>query len=202
MPPSHPPQSGTVPSSAADGPPTPRLAVLDGVTWDGEPVPGERTHALLRGLAAAGSRGLSETALVEEIWGDDVPANPTKALQVVVSRARAATAAEAIERTARGYRLALATEDVDVWALRPEGLRLAAAGAYDAALPLLERAEPDDEVLVALLRAVAGVHGVPAALDRYEAHRADLAERLGISPRTLRYKLARLRAAGVSVPAA
>ena len=171
-----------MPSSAADGPPTPRLAVLDGVTWDGEPVPGERTHALLRGLAAAGSRGLSETALVEEIWGDDVPANPTKALQVVVSRARAATAAEAIERTARGYRLALATEDVDVWALRPEGLRLAAAGAYDAALPLLERAEPDDEVLVALLRAVAGVHGVPAALDRYEAHRADLAERLGIDP--------------------
>jgi len=32
--------------------------------------------------------------------------------------------------------------------------------------------------------------------------RDDMAERLGISPRTLRYKLARLRAAGVSVPAA
>ena len=168
--------------SSADGPGAPRLAVLDDVTWDGEPVPGERTHALLRGLAGAGPRGLSETALVDEIWGDDVPANPTKALQVVVSRARSATSADAIERTARGYRLTLATADVDAWALRPEGLRLAGAGEYAAALPLLERAEPDDDVVAALIRAVAAVHGVPAALDRYESYRADLADRLGIDP--------------------
>lgn len=37
------------------------------------------------------------------MWADDPPANPTKALQVVVSRARNATCPEAIERTARGY---------------------------------------------------------------------------------------------------
>jgi predicted ATPase len=86
---------------------------------------------------------------------------------------------------------------VDAWALRPEGLRLAAAGEYAAALPLLERAalrdagssltgssgtNPDDEVVTALLRAVAAVHGVPAALERYEAHRAALADRLGVDP--------------------
>jgi len=171
-----------VPSSGPDGPLTPRLAVLDGVTWDGAPVPGERTHALLRGLVDAGARGLSEAALVEEVWGDDVPANPTKALQVVVSRARAATAPGAIERTARGYRLALTTAEVDAWALRPAGLRLAGAGEYAAALPLLERAAPDEEVVAALLRAVAGVHGVPAALERYETYRADLADRLGVDP--------------------
>ena len=168
--------------SSADGPNAPRLTVLDDVTWHGEPVPGERTHALLRVLAEAGSRGLSEDALVEEIWGDDVPANPTKALQVVVSRARSATSAQAIERTARGYRLALAPAEVDAWALRPEGLRLAAAGEYDAALPLLERADPDDQVVAALLRSIAGVHGVPAALERFEAYRADLADRLGVDP--------------------
>lgn len=168
-----------MPSSAADGP---RLSVLDDVTWDGAPVPGERTHALLRALVEAGSRGLSESALVDEVWGDDVPANPTKALQVVVSRARSATTAEAIERTARGYRLALATADVDAWALRPEGLRLAAAGEYAAALGLLERAEADDEVVAALLRSVAGVHGVPAALERYESYREQLADRLGVDP--------------------
>lgn len=168
--------------SSADGPDAPRLTVLDDVTWHGEPVPGERTHALLRGLAEAGSRGLSEDALVDEIWGDDVPANPTKALQVVVSRARAATSSDVIERTPRGYRLALAPADVDAWALRPEGLRLAAAGEYAAALPLLERADPDDEVVAALVRSVAGVHGVPAALDRFEAYRADLADRLGVDP--------------------
>ncbi|GAB3194865.1 hypothetical protein GCM10027062_00120 [Nocardioides hungaricus] len=170
-----------MPSSAADGS-RPRLAVLDDVAWDGVAVPGERTHALLRALADAGPRGLSEQSLVVEVWGDDVPANPTKALQVVVSRARSATAADVIERTARGYRLALAAADVDAWALRPEGLRLAAAGEYAAALPLLERASPDDEVTAALLRAIAGVHGVPAALERYAAYREDLADRLGVDP--------------------
>lgn len=168
--------------SSADGPTAVRLAVLDDVTWDGEPVPGERTHALLRCLVDAGPRGLSEATLVGEIWADDVPANPTKALQVVVSRARSATAAEVIERTPRGYRLALTAAEVDAWALRPEGLRLAAAGEYAAALPLLERADPDDEVVVALVRAVADVRGVPAALDRFEAYRRDLADRLGIDP--------------------
>lgn len=172
-----------MPSSASDGSARPRLRVLDDVTWLGRPVPGERTHALLRTLAEAGPRGLSESALVEDIWGDDVPANPTKALQVVVSRARSATSAEVVERTDRGgYRLALEPLDVDAWALRPEGLRLAAAGEYDAALPLLERADQDDEVVVALLRAVAGVHGVPAALERYEGYREDLANRLGVDP--------------------
>jgi hypothetical protein len=48
---------------------------------------------------------------VEEIWGDDVPANPTKAPQVVVSRARSATATDVIERTPRGYRLALTSPE-------------------------------------------------------------------------------------------
>lgn len=168
--------------SSADGPNAPRLAVLDDVTWHGEPVSGERTRTLLRGLVDAGPRGLSEDALVAEVWGDDRPANPTKALQVVVSRARAATGPEVIERTSRGYRLALAAAEVDAWALRPEGLRLAAAGAYDAALPLLERAPPDDEVTAALLRATAGVYGVPAALERYESYRESLADRLGVDP--------------------
>ncbi|MCC6171063.1 MAG: winged helix-turn-helix transcriptional regulator, partial [Gammaproteobacteria bacterium] len=40
------------------------------------------------------------------------------------------------------------------------------------------------------------------ALRDPQSTRRIVAERLGISPRTLRYKLARLRAAGVSVPAA
>ncbi|WP_274600869.1 helix-turn-helix domain-containing protein [Ectothiorhodospira shaposhnikovii] len=38
------------------------------------------------------------------------------------------------------------------------------------------------------------------ALRVEEGSRKDAAARLGISPRTLRYKLARLRDAGVSIP--
>ena len=86
-----------------------RLTVLDAVAWDGREVPGDRTAALLRALAEAGPGGLSEDALVAEVWAADVPANPRKALQVVVSRARSVTSVEAIERTRRGYRLNLLT---------------------------------------------------------------------------------------------
>ncbi|MDQ4115207.1 MAG: AAA family ATPase [Actinomycetota bacterium] len=162
------------------------LSVLDEVTWAGAPVAGERTRALLRALVEAGPRGASEAALVEEVWGrDDVPANPSKALQVVVSRARTATDSGAIERTPRGYRLNLRSGDVDAWSLRPEALRLAAEKRYAEALPLLERLvglDPDEEVTEAVLRAVAAVHGVPAALERFETYRTGLADGLGVDP--------------------
>ncbi|GGU32778.1 ATP-binding protein [Nocardioides albus] len=162
------------------------LRVLDEVTWDGEPVAGERIRALFRALVEAGPRGASEDALVEEIWGlDDIPANPAKALQVVVSRARSATDPGAIERTPRGYRLDLEAGEVDAWSLRPQALRLAAEKRYAEALPLLERLErldPGEEVTEALLRAVAATHGAPAALERFEAYRSGLAEGLGVDP--------------------
>lgn len=160
-----------------------RLTLLEEVTWDGVAVPGARTHALLRALADAGPRGLSEAALVDLIWEDEPPAHPAKALQVVVSRARAATCPEAIERTERGYRLALGADDVDVWSLRPAALRAAAEGRYDDALALLDRLEDtDDEAMLARLRATAAVRGVPAALEAYESYRSDLADRLGVDP--------------------
>jgi predicted ATPase/tetratricopeptide (TPR) repeat protein len=160
-----------------------RLRVLDEVTWDGRPVPGERTHVLLRALVDAGARGRGEQSLVEEIWSDALPANPAKALQVVVSRARSATTTEAIERTATGYRLALADADVDAWSLRPDALRLASEGRYAEALPLLARLQADDdEAVEATIRATAAVAGTPAALDAFETYRAGLADRLGIDP--------------------
>ena len=47
-----------------------------------------------------------------------MPANPAKALQVVVSRARAQTAPDVVARTDHGYRLGLAPQAVDALALR------------------------------------------------------------------------------------
>ncbi|MFW6340788.1 MAG: helix-turn-helix domain-containing protein, partial [Wenzhouxiangella sp.] len=41
---------------------------------------------------------------------------------------------------------------------------------------------------------------IVAALQAERGHRGNAARRLGISPRTLRYKLSRLREAGVEIP--
>ncbi|HEX5087011.1 MAG TPA: BTAD domain-containing putative transcriptional regulator [Nocardioides sp.] len=217
------------------------LRLLDEVSWQGTPLPGGRTHALLAALAAAGGQ-VGEERLVDEVWGpDDVPANPAKALQVVVSRARAQTAPEAVARTDHGYRLGLAPDAVDALALRdavvgareaegrhdlvqardlartalalpepgsaadgPLGeLRLQAArhravaravlgralsglGDHGEALPLLEAAagsaSSDEATVAALLRSTAAVRGAPAALERYEQHREQLIDRLGVDP--------------------
>ena len=152
------------------------------------------------------------------MWGDDPPANPTKALQVLVSRVRSTTDARVIERTARGYRLGLGREEVDVLAhadlveaarsayeagrldaaaaaardalsLAPSevaarvlAMALGRAGQHAEALPLLEERATDDAVLAQLLRSEAAVRGPAVALERYERHRAELAERLGSDP--------------------
>jgi predicted ATPase len=214
------------------------LRLLDEVSWQGTPLPGGRTHALLAALVAAGNQ-VSEERLVDEVWGpDDVPANPAKALQVVVSRVRAQTAPDLVVRSDHGYRLGLPPEAVDALVLRDavvgareaEGHRdlirardlaraalavpapgsaadgplgdlraaatrhravatavlgraLSGLGDHDEALGLLAGVPTDDEAsVVARLRSTAAVRGAPSALEAYERHRADLADRLGVDP--------------------
>ncbi|MHA6626014.1 ATP-binding protein [Pseudonocardia sichuanensis] len=98
----------------------PALTFLDGVRWRGAPVAGERAQTLLAVLVRHGREGAGDECLAGELWGDVPPANPAKALQVVVSRTRSACAPEVVVRTARGYRLGLPDDDVDV--LRLAGL--------------------------------------------------------------------------------
>src|SRR4051794_18677267 len=63
------------------------------------------------------------------------------------------------------------------------GRSLSALGDHDEALGLLARSGAEDEASVAaLLRSTAAVHGVPTALESYERHRSDLADRLGVDP--------------------
>jgi predicted ATPase len=217
------------------------LTLLDGVLWRGVPVVGERPQALLAALADG--HAVRPEHLVEQVWADDVPANPAKALQVLVSRTRSLCGPDAVVRAGEGYRLGLEAGDVDALVLRAEtaaargaldadpvsagaharaalalggavavgpeetgplaDVRRAAmrdlavarrvvaqassrSGAHGDALAGLEAAfgeQPDDEaLLVDLLRSLAAVRGPAAALERFEAYRADLRDRLGADP--------------------
>ncbi|MDR7254132.1 putative ATPase/DNA-binding SARP family transcriptional activator [Nocardioides sp. BE266] len=100
-----------------------RLELLGPPAWDGTPIVGARLHALLAALVLE-PRGLSVAQLVEQIWEDEPPATPGKALQVIVSRVRSATAPHAVDLTETGYRLGLDPDEVDVLAL---GLRVSHA---------------------------------------------------------------------------
>lgn len=92
------------------------LVLLDDVRWHGTTVVGDRVRALLAVLANHPRDGISTDRLVGEIWEGAPPTNPTKALQVIVSRTRAATSQDMILRTTRGYRLGLDADNVDVFA--------------------------------------------------------------------------------------
>jgi predicted ATPase/DNA-binding SARP family transcriptional activator len=92
---------------------SPALVLLDDVRWRGVRVVGERAHTLLAVLAMHGRAGAGVERLVEALWPDETPANPTKALQVVISRTRAATRADVVVRMPRGYRLGLPADQVD-----------------------------------------------------------------------------------------
>ena len=100
-----------------------RLRLLGPPTWDGAPLVGARPQALLAALVLE-PRGLTVAQLVEQVWDDEPPATPGKALQVLVSRLRSATSAHVIDLTETGYRLGLQPDEVDVLVL---GLQVAEA---------------------------------------------------------------------------
>ncbi|MDO9409488.1 BTAD domain-containing putative transcriptional regulator [Patulibacter sp.] len=104
----------------------PALTLLDGVRWDGTPVTGERSRSLLAALASGEGRSVRPDRLVRLIWGEDPPANTGKALQVVVSRTRAACGTGSVVHDDTGYRLGIGPEAVDVLLLRSLAARAAA----------------------------------------------------------------------------
>ncbi|MBE3016187.1 AAA family ATPase [Microbispora sp. NEAU-D428] len=173
------------------------LSLLDGVRWRGQPVVGERAQALLAALALA-CRTVNADQLVAEVWGDSEPANPAKALQVLVSRTRAVVGPEALVTEGGGYRLEVPPDRVDAGRLHDLADRARAllvenpaeaAGAAEEALalgtgalppegggPLAEvrrRAERDlasARVVLARARSRSGDHG-PALPELEEAVR-------------------------------
>jgi DNA-binding SARP family transcriptional activator len=75
------------------------LRLLGGASFRGTDIGSGRVRALLAALVEDSS-GVSAASLAEQIWDDGRPANPAKALQVLVSRARSQVGPDVIASTA------------------------------------------------------------------------------------------------------
>ncbi|UIX33225.1 ATP-binding protein [Streptomyces sp. GQFP] len=93
------------------------LTLLPRVAHRGQEVTAPRLRALLALLAGDPRTGCSTERLVAGLWPDELPERPGKALQVLVSRARAQLGADLLASTPTGYRLALPEDQVDSSAL-------------------------------------------------------------------------------------
>jgi pimeloyl-ACP methyl ester carboxylesterase/DNA-binding SARP family transcriptional activator len=98
-----------------------------------------RQGALLAVLAARPGAVVSADYLVDGVWGERLPDDPSNALQGVVSRLRSRFGGDLIETQASGYRFGLPPDEVD--ALRFEELLSSADEALaPAALTLIDEA--------------------------------------------------------------
>jgi predicted ATPase/DNA-binding SARP family transcriptional activator len=113
------------------------LILLSRVAFRDHEISGPRLRGLVALLAADVRAGASTARLVDGLWPDEQPENPTKALQVLVSRIRAQLGAGVVASTPTGYRLALGDEQVDAAAVLVSAgaaARHARAGDHAAAL--------------------------------------------------------------------
>jgi predicted ATPase/DNA-binding SARP family transcriptional activator len=127
------------------------LILLSRVSYGGQEITGSRLRGLLALLAEDPRAGCSAAHLVTALWPDERPEHPVKALQVLVSRARARLGPEVIVSTPGGYRLALREDQIDAAAVLLDaaesaqrfraGDYLAALGHAEAGLALCEGAE-------------------------------------------------------------
>ncbi|MEU6664291.1 BTAD domain-containing putative transcriptional regulator [Streptomyces sp. NPDC046821] len=79
-------------------------------------VGGRRLRALLAALALHVGRTASADALIDDVWGDDPPADAAAALQALVGRLRRVLGKGAVtSEPGGGYRLAAGPEDVDLY---------------------------------------------------------------------------------------
>ena len=109
---------------------TVELVLLPRVSYCGQEITGARLPGLLALLAADLRAGSGTARLVEGLWPDAQPKNPTKALQILVSRLRTQLGANVITSTPNGYRLSLSEEQVDASAVL---LRAAASARHSRA---------------------------------------------------------------------
>jgi DNA-binding SARP family transcriptional activator len=127
------------------------LALLSRVSYGGLEITGSRLQGLLALLAEDPHLGCSTSLLVDGLWPDEQPEHPVKALQILVSRARARVGPGVIVSTPGGYRLSLREDQIDASAVllsaseseqrSRAGDQLAALRHAGAGLALCEGAE-------------------------------------------------------------
>jgi predicted ATPase/DNA-binding SARP family transcriptional activator len=113
------------------------LVLLPRVSYRDQEITRPRMRGLLALLAGDLRTGCSTARLVEGLWPDERPENPAKALQVLVSHARAQLGAGVIVSTPVGYRLSLEEDQVDASAVMlsaSASARHSRAGDHAAAL--------------------------------------------------------------------
>ncbi|MET7438449.1 hypothetical protein [Streptomyces sp. NPDC005568] len=106
------------------------LTLLPRVAHRGREVTAPRLRGLLALLAGDVRSGCSTERLVAGLWPDEQPEHPGKALQVLVSRARAQLGADVIASTPTGYRLTLTEDRIDSSALLLHATTSAGAVVY------------------------------------------------------------------------
>jgi len=130
------------------------LTLLSQVAFRGQEITSPSLRGLLALLAADLRTGCSTARLVDGLWPDEQPESPTKALQVLVSRARTQLGSDLITTTPAGYRLNLDEDRVDASAVvrhasssaqhARAGDHAAALAEADAGLALWDSAPVDD----------------------------------------------------------
>jgi DNA-binding SARP family transcriptional activator len=116
---------------------TVELALLSRVCYGSLEITGSRLQGLLALLAEDPRVGCSTSRLVDGLWPDEQPEHPSKALQVLVSRARARLGPGVIVSTPGGYRLLLREDQIDASAVllsASESEKRSRAGDHLAAL--------------------------------------------------------------------
>ena len=82
---------------------------------DGDVLPlgGLRERALLALFVLSPGQTISTDRLIDELWGEDLPANPSNALQALISRLRRAVGSDTVVTRAPGCFLDIQPEAVD-----------------------------------------------------------------------------------------
>ncbi|MDF3297248.1 BTAD domain-containing putative transcriptional regulator [Streptomyces tropicalis] len=140
---------------------------------DGAPVPvgGARLRALLSVLALRAGRTVPVGLLVDEVWGDDPPADAAGALQALVGRLRRALGADTVASADGGYRLTAAPDDVDL--TRFDRLTAEGLGALADGDPAKAAAVLDDALALWRGPALADLPDRTAEAARWETRRLD-----------------------------